>query len=347
MKIAHLRFNDSGGIDSYVSNLSEAKSQYHETFVISREYFRGHLDQRTIKKLNEFHLILIHASSLSEALFRKGIKPYVGIVIHGDSSHYYNWCERHGDWADLIVVVSLNMLKKLRDRHQLKALHLGPTISLKSKAIDSPSRRRTMIFVGREERLKGVQSLPIIDSELTRCGFELEWKIILGSRPEEVTQFRDWINKNPKRIAIHEKLSKEAVEAHLIESAALLLPSLTEGHPLVVLEALKNGIPPLTFEYAEGCRAHFPIDLSNTVAPSANELELSNRIAKVLNWSDSERREWQGNARKFILEMHNPCVESNALIAFLSNRKSGWKPAFSFFIYPLFRRILITLGAWR
>jgi glycosyltransferase involved in cell wall biosynthesis len=102
-----------------------------------------------------------------------------------------------------------------------------------------PSRSRTVLYVGRLESVKGVETLLDAWDAWSPSGFEL---VLVGDG-----KLKPALQQRARRgIRLTGSLSREAVIAWMLRSRALVFPSLLyEGQPMAVLEALGCGLPVL------------------------------------------------------------------------------------------------------
>jgi glycosyltransferase involved in cell wall biosynthesis len=102
-----------------------------------------------------------------------------------------------------------------------------------------PSRSRTVLYVGRLDSVKGVETLLDAWDAWSPSGFEL---VLVGDG-----KLKPALQQRARRdIRLTGSLSREAVIAWMLRSRALVFPSLLyEGQPMAVLEALGCGLPVL------------------------------------------------------------------------------------------------------
>lgn len=276
------------------------------------------------------------------------LRNHIAIVLHQDSPYYYAGVEEFGLLTDGIICVSEDIEDKIRQRFQSKAITLGPSIKQTDRRTPKTNIKGSLklIFVAREDLNKGVQHLPIIDRTLIEHDLQPQWTIVLGSRPEEIQSFRVWARDHESRVTIQENIPNQTVPALIGQHEALILPSQTEGHPMVLIEALSQGVPPFSFHYSSHCKDHLPEDIDNIVGPSQDPEELAQRLIRHHQRSAESLKSWQQSAQDFVASHHDPTVQAQKLTDFLASlpakRKSAWKHKF----YKWKRRALILLGLW-
>lgn len=270
------------------------------------------------------------------------------MVLHGENQYYYSATEEFGQFVDGILCVSEAIKNNIAPRFQAKTITIGPSIMLQRGRTKSPSKAPglNLIFIAREDLNKGVQHLSSIDLTLLEHELQPKWTIVLGSRPEEVPSFRAWVNENPGRINVIENLPNQTIPDLINQNDALILPSRTEGHPMVLIEALSQRVPPFSFYYSSHCENHLPSDHENIVAPSKDPEELAHRLIRQRQRTKESLKEWQNSAAEFMESHHNPSIQAHLLSDFLASlpkrRKSPLKQKF----YRWKRRALILLRLW-
>jgi poly(glycerol-phosphate) alpha-glucosyltransferase len=166
----------------------------------------------------------------------------------------------------------------------------------------SPSRR-TLLFLGRLTPKKGLTAL-IEAWALSRwrpesAGWELA---IAGSGPEDyVNELRSLVQRldvaSSVRFLGH--VAGDAKAAAFASSNAFILPSISEGQPLAVLEAWSHGLPTLITpqcNLGEGYVAHAATPIGWTIA------EIETGLAELFATSAYELREMGRQGRRLVEE---------------------------------------------
>lgn len=152
--------------------------------------------------------------------------------------------------ADLIIIQSPAIeklfLQNVRDNFRSKPVinRIASKIRIFPNGIDAPTgsptpithRKKQVIFVGRLESIKGVYYLIEAWKRLA-TDYEL---VIVGSGTMEEQYKSSARNSN---ISFKGKCSEQEVKALLLQSRLLVLPSLSENFPNVILEAFSLGVP--------------------------------------------------------------------------------------------------------
>ena len=127
-------------------------------------------------------------------------------------------------------------------------LFKGPTLSTQGRTL-SENRRVTVLFVGRLEKQKNLETLIIAISKLLkgptlpRQGWTLKYKFVLvgsGSLRDEILELADKLGVN---LEIKGTIPNEKLPEVYRQADIFVLPSLMEGHPKALLEAMSCGLP--------------------------------------------------------------------------------------------------------
>jgi glycosyltransferase involved in cell wall biosynthesis len=172
-------------------------------------------------------------------------------IVHGDYDYYYDLAARHQAIIDVFVAYSRRVADTLRERLPLR----GNDVCYLPYGIPLPDAVRTprpgplrVVFVGRLDTAKGVHLLPAIDAEARTCGAMLEWTLI-GDGPEGARLRESWLAPEVKWSGA---LDHDEVLRRLPQHDVCILPSVAEGLPLALVEAMGAGLVPVVTDLASG-----------------------------------------------------------------------------------------------
>ena len=174
------------------------------------------------------------------------------------------------------VVLVPNMLYDIPDK----------TSSLKEKNIITVSR---FDYGKRVDDI--IKAFSMIDDKM--------WKLYIIGDGKEMDNLSHLIKelKLEDRVFLEGYKNKEEIEEYMLKSSLFLMASVTEGLPMVLLEAMSYGIPCIAYETASGVNDIISNDVNGYVIKDRNEEEYVKRINEVI--SDSELRERLGvNAKE-------------------------------------------------
>lgn len=128
---------------------------------------------------------------------------------------------------------------------------------------------------------------------------ESNWKLYIIGDGKEFNNLKKLINDlnlNNKVILTGYK-NKEEINKYMLDSSLFLMASITEGLPMVLLEAMSYGIPCIAYEVPSGVNDIIEDGRNGYIIKNRNELEYIKRIEEVIN--DSKLRNKLGlNAKE-------------------------------------------------
>lgn len=164
--------------------------------------------------------------------------------VHGDYDYYYNLAVKHEPWIDAYICVSASIADKLKQRlpQRSESIHYlrfpVPAVQVQR----TQQQVLQVVFAGRCERAKGYHLLPIIQQHLQEMQVYVQWHIV-GEGSDETAQQECW--PTGASVTFYGKRSQEEVYQLFAAMDVLILPSLAEGMPVVVVEAMKAGAVPV------------------------------------------------------------------------------------------------------
>jgi glycosyltransferase involved in cell wall biosynthesis len=202
---------------------------------------------RALRRAGHDDIVVVHLEGYAAA--RLSLRAAHGarcvLVLHGRGT---GSVQEH-DAADVSVVLNDDARNTLRSRGVPDARLLAMTPSVDRETFHprlEPPRAETVLgYVGRLEESKGAFELPGIVRSLADLGVRLE---CVGTTPRPADARRAAVAFDGIPVELCGELPPAEVAARMRSWAALVLPSYTEGMPLVALEALSSGIPVVAVE---------------------------------------------------------------------------------------------------
>ena len=167
-------------------------------------------------------------------------------IIHGSEAYEYEQIYKFRGIIDAVVGVSNyiceNAKKILSDVNIPVTQILHPIPESVSIRKLNPKNPLKIIFVGRFKKAKGIFDLSVIDELLTQAGIQVLWTIV-GFGPEEEKFKQQWGEND--RVNWTGKLTNQEILSLYPKHDIFILPSHSEGFPVVLIEAMKASLVPL------------------------------------------------------------------------------------------------------
>lgn len=182
------------------------------------------------------------------------LKNPVVYILHGDFNYYYNIIKQKWILMDKIIAVSEYSAKRtseiLSERKAdipIKTIHYPvPTIS--HSGFSSVGKIR-ILFVGSLHHRKGIQFFAYFIQLMEKSKIPYHFSIV-GTGPMENVVLK--LSNNYYNVSYLGNKTNDEVHKIMKENDILFLPSLAEGLPVVVVEAMKCGLVPLVSDIQSG-----------------------------------------------------------------------------------------------
>jgi glycosyltransferase involved in cell wall biosynthesis len=175
----------------------------------------------------------------------------VAYILHGDIKHYYQAIQKHQNCIGTIVTVSdflKDKLEAINTEVVIKSIKFPvPNANTLNRTVDTSKIR--LVFVGSLISAKGIFDLEPILTQLEYKNIPFSLNII-GSGAEE-QQLKTALSKY-ETVFFKGKLPNEDVLELHNNHDVILLPSKTEGLPVVLVEAMKYGVVPMATKLESG-----------------------------------------------------------------------------------------------
>lgn len=280
LNIVHFSNGSGGGVLSVIKNLllyrQNENLQHYLIYVIKKGsssfyritdlqgIFQEQLFQYTIRwnfysscrKLSKLlpdkdSVIVAHDWFELGMVSHLGLPNPVVLILHGNYDYYYTLAIAHEQNIEIFICIAESIKEKLIE----KLPHRRADIYYRRFPVNEPVKKiqqgnvRKAVFIGRCELLKGYPLLPVIDAELSRQNCGLEWSIIgAGS----LTKENQTIWPAYSKVSFLGEHSNEKVLGMLADFDLIVLPSLAEGMPVAIIEAMKAGVIPIVNDLPGG-----------------------------------------------------------------------------------------------
>lgn len=222
----------------------------------------------------------------STLLSEYGSKDIIKIAqehhYHNDNKKYINKLKYQYKNIDYLCALTKG-LKTDYEKFLVKNKHTK--IILLPNMIESVSKKSTLeskniISVGRLHEGKRIDELVTIFSKLKNQKAKL---FIIGTGEEE-NKIKDLIKKYKlqKRVIMLGYLDFKQQEKYYLNSCIFAMTSVTEGLPMVLLEAMNHGLPCIAYDLDNGVKDIIN-DKNGYIIKDRNEIEYVETLDKVLN----------------------------------------------------------------
>lgn len=280
----------------------------------------------------------LHQYSMLAAQFMLSIKPQIiyaegpvakailemperpPVIFH---PHGLEVLQTYSNWSDHLRLWQLKRLIKFHCRYADYVLSQGGKLteilvkkcgvpSLKIRVLpnscDEPLRSglqhtKRFLFVGRLEKRKGLQQLLQIFSMLPHLHLDVVGCDRMGKATDNIT-FHGIVRDREKLMQMYR------------DAFVLLVPSISEGMPTVILEAMSQGTPVIATDVG-GCRDLVFSNKTGWLIESAKRNTLVKTIRVAADTDDNEYRELSDNCVKLIAEKFSSAVVRPALYAII------------------------------
>ena len=181
-----------------------------------------------------------------------GLQNPVVHFLHGDYDYYYQLAQKNQPAINAFICIAHTIAENLKKNIPLRKNDIFyqrfPVASVSPIDFDKKAGNN-IIFIGRLTDSKGFNLLPAIARELKAENIHLHWHIA-GDDAAIPTSGKNW--GDGISVTFHGNISYQCVMDLLKEMKFLILPSLAEGMPVTIVEAMKAGVIPLVNNIAGG-----------------------------------------------------------------------------------------------
>ncbi|ASB50957.1 glycosyltransferase [Alkalitalea saponilacus] len=319
--ILFLSNNYQGGIAVFNERLVEcinnstnnsAKVLYYNTYPQSFEGKRTVINKfanktysyQKLKSLFSEGIICCSESIELEALNYFKYKGQIIYFLHGDYPYYYSTAKKFESIIDGFACVSELIKEKLdtllpHRKHNIQIIKAILPIITEPNS-DEPDNKNGLIFIGRAIEAKGFNYIPVIYDKLKEKGHNISLSIYCQEKNASTQNLKQ---KHPEITIEYGKKNDHIIKV-LRQALYLIFPSKYEGLPIVVAEAMQQGVIPITSDLpilkilTNNCGFNFKYNDVNSFVNTIIKLETDTSLQKRLSNNAKEKVKKLFNTQK-------------------------------------------------
>lgn len=282
MRIIHFHNGSGGGVLSVIRNLlyyrQHDEIENHVIYTINKDKqqqfdvpgLTGAASEKvfyysprwnfyyTVKQLakllpDEKSVIVAHDWLELGMVSNLGLANPVVFFLHGNYDYYFDLSVKHSLWINSFIAIAEDIKNKLLDLLPKRSKDIYcqrlPVPEINKR--QGKAQFSKIVFIGRCEEAKGYNTIPVVAKQLASIGKYFEWHIIGEGSLEKQNQ-APWVAG--VNVRFYGTLANEELLNLLPDFDFLILPSLAEGMPLTVVEAMKAGVIPVVSDLPGGLR---------------------------------------------------------------------------------------------
>jgi glycosyltransferase involved in cell wall biosynthesis len=210
-----------------------------------------------------------------------GLQNPVVNFLHGDYNYYYELATAHQTAIDNYVAIASSIALKLKailttEKENIYYFRF-PVPFINAEGIEKNSK--SIAFVGRLSASKGYPLLSAIDDKLRNDKINLTWHIAGDIAKEEEDYRKNWSNKSDT--VFYGCLSNDDILQLLNKMEYFILPSLHEGMPVSIVEAMKAGVIPLVNDIDGGIQELIEDGVTGYKINGNNPIDYASKIREL------------------------------------------------------------------
>ena len=204
---------------------------------------------------------------------------------HNNNRKYINCLKYKYKNIDYLCALTKSLQKDykkfLEKTNNYTKIVLLPNMVINSTFDISDLNNKNIISIGRLEEIKRIDELITIFNDLNIKDSKL-FIIGSGSREGELKELVNQLNINDKVRFLGYLNSKEQQEYYL-QSSVFAMTSITEGLPMVLLEAMQHGLPCIAYETDSGVNDIIKNSQNGYVIKDRNQSDYSKKLKLILS----------------------------------------------------------------
>lgn len=233
-------------------------------------------------------------------LNRFGSKENIKIAqehhYHNNDKKYINKLKKYQniDYLFALTKTLEHDYKKILKNNNHTKVVLVPNMITEIPNKESSLNKKNIITISRLDPGKKNDDIIKAFSKLN----EKDWKLYIIGDGVEYNNLVKLIKELDleDRVILTGYKNKKEIEEYLLKSSIFLMASITEGLPMVLLEAMSYGVPCIAYETASGTSDIIKDNINGYIIKNRNEEEYINKIEKLI--SNKKLRNTLGNNAK-------------------------------------------------
>ena len=216
---------------------------------------------------------------------------------HNNNKKYINILSTKYKRIDFLCALTKTLEKDykefLKNNHHTKVILL-PNMLTEVPKVKSTLKGKNILTVSRLDSGKKNDDIIKAFSKLKNK----DWKLYIIGDGEEFDNLSKLIKKLnlDGRVILAGYRNKKEIEKYMLDSSLFLMASVSEGLPMVLLEAMSYGVPCIAYETASGTSDIIENGKNGYIIKDRNEEEYISKIEELIN--DEEKRKQYGNYAK-------------------------------------------------
>jgi|SRR6185437_12730217 len=242
-----------------------------------------------------------------------GLQNPVIHFLHGDFDYYYDLAKKHGQSIDQFIAISpviYDTLCRLLPDRKADINYCRFPVPV-AQPVNKENKILKIIYCVRSlvEERKQFKLLPLINEKLISENLKIDWTIVgAGMEPQQVEN----LMKQQIGISFFSSLTNEEVIELLPQHDIFILPSLNEGFPVAVVEAMKAGLVPLVTNW-DGATEELIVERETGFYFAAGDADGYVAIISLLNSDRKLLHQIAANAIKKANELFDPFTNTKAI----------------------------------
>lgn len=303
IKVKYL-YNGEPNKDEFINSIKERK--YFKTFKEGLKAIDILLKKKYLLIKNiidcDSKYIVSTRWDFSILLSKYGNKKTVKIAqehhYHNNDKKYINVLKNKYKNIDYLFALTKTLeedYKEILKKNKHTKIKLVPNMLFDIPNVKSDLNSKNLITVSRLDYGKKNDDIIKAFSKIN----DKSWNLYIIGDGKEFDNLNNLVNelKLEKKVFLTGYKNKKEIEEYMIKSSLFLMASLTEGLPMVLLEAMSYGIPCIAYETASGVLDIINNNSNGYVIKNRNEKEYVEKINKLIK-DEKLRKKMGDNAKK-------------------------------------------------